>query len=110
MDSDKKAKLVEALRSGQYRQGRRALRTADGGFCVLGVACDVLGDGRWEQTSPEHLFRWEFVCDGSSCRAYPPPFLRERLGLTEEECDDLVDLNDGGTPFDELATYIEQNL
>lgn len=35
-----RAKWVEALRSGEYRQGSGSLQ-ADGKFCCLGVACDV---------------------------------------------------------------------
>ena len=32
---------VEALRSGDYKQGKGALRTADGDYCCLGVACEI---------------------------------------------------------------------
>ena len=34
-------KWVEALRSGAYKQGRCALRSADDEFCCLGVLCDL---------------------------------------------------------------------
>lgn len=32
---------VEDLRSGKYEQGKKALKTADGKFCCLGVACET---------------------------------------------------------------------
>lgn len=32
---------VAALRSGQYKQGRRRLRSAADKFCVLGVLCNL---------------------------------------------------------------------
>ena len=32
---------VDALRSGKYKQGRRALRNVDNEFCCLGVLCDI---------------------------------------------------------------------
>src|SRR4051812_34484552 len=32
---------VKALRSGEYKQTKGALHTADGAFCCLGVACDL---------------------------------------------------------------------
>lgn len=45
MNAEVKAAWVAALRSGEYRQGRGALRQAgqDGipRFCVLGVLCDL---------------------------------------------------------------------
>ena len=42
-----RAELVEALRSGRYKQGRNALRNQKGRFCCLGVACDISGLGKW---------------------------------------------------------------
>lgn len=38
---------VKALRSGKYQQAIGRLRR-DGGYCCLGVACDVSGLGWWE--------------------------------------------------------------
>ena len=32
---------VDALRSGEYSQGRRKLRSADDQFCCLGVLCNL---------------------------------------------------------------------
>jgi hypothetical protein len=45
--------LVDALRSGNFTQGKRRLRNSDGRMCCLGVACEVaLGHDanivRWE--------------------------------------------------------------
>jgi hypothetical protein len=36
-------KWVEALRSGEYEQGTGRLKTRDGSYCCLGVACDISG-------------------------------------------------------------------
>lgn len=47
MNPDIKAKWVAALRSGEYKQGYGALHCGsddpkvDGGFCCLGVLCEV---------------------------------------------------------------------
>lgn len=41
---------VEALRSGQYQQGREVLRETDK-HCCLGVACAVTNLGHWEKES-----------------------------------------------------------
>ena len=41
-------RLVDALRSGQYKQRRGRLRdTFDNSFCVGGVACDVIDPTKW---------------------------------------------------------------
>jgi len=40
MNEEVKKKWVEALRSGEYEQGRCALNR-EGKFCCLGVLCDV---------------------------------------------------------------------
>jgi hypothetical protein len=34
---------VEALRSGNWKQGKYCLRSVDGSFCCLGVAAELLG-------------------------------------------------------------------
>ena len=45
-------KWLDALRSGEYKQGQKQLRVDDGdgtfSHCCLGVACDVSGIGHWE--------------------------------------------------------------
>jgi len=33
---------IEALRSGKYTQGNSRLRDREGGYCCLGVACDLV--------------------------------------------------------------------
>ena len=43
MNKEIKARWVEALRSGNYEQGRYNLRRDDQ-FCCLGVLCDVVKD------------------------------------------------------------------
>ena len=43
MKAELKTKWIEALRSGKYNQGRRALVTNQGSYCCLGVLCDVMG-------------------------------------------------------------------
>ena len=41
MNARIKRKWVTALRSGKYMQGRGFLKDEDGGYCCLGVLCDV---------------------------------------------------------------------
>jgi hypothetical protein len=46
VDRDHVRQLCEALESGQYEQARQALKD-NGGFCCLGVACDIVDSTRW---------------------------------------------------------------
>ena len=41
MNKEVKALWLDALRSGDYVQGKYALRTEDNTFCCLGVLCDL---------------------------------------------------------------------
>lgn len=43
MTAEIKQKWIEALRSGNYKQGTGYLKATDGTWCCLGVLCDVLG-------------------------------------------------------------------
>lgn len=48
---DRIRKWVKALRSGKYKQGRKALRTRRGNYCCLGVACDISKLSKWDTNS-----------------------------------------------------------
>ncbi len=41
MNPERKAQWVAALRSGEFPQGQSELKTAEGEFCCLGVACEL---------------------------------------------------------------------
>jgi hypothetical protein len=50
IDKDKLQSWLEALRSGKYKQGTQgALNDETGGFCCLGVLCDVHGEEPWRE-------------------------------------------------------------
>lgn len=46
----RRLKWIEALESGEYKQGKKQLGDAKTGFCCLGVGCMVLGTAY----QPEH--------------------------------------------------------
>ncbi len=101
-----RAKWVDALRSGKYKQTRSALRYGDA-YCCLGVACDVLGDGKWDATPMVDW--WEFwFSDGQRKAGDLPPSMLDRLGLSTDDQRVLMDLNDNGVSFDAIATHIER--
>jgi len=102
---------IKALRSGRYKQTRNALRY-NGGFCCLGVLCDLYrkdtGDGEWDYSSfidstgasstvipPRRVQRWAGLEDGN-------PLLGRELVATE--------LNDRGRSFTFIADRIEKYL
>lgn len=47
MPKELKAKWVAALRSGEYKQGIGAMRSADDGYCCLGVL-EMVAEGKVE--------------------------------------------------------------
>ena len=58
MDEQVKAKWVAALRSGEYKQAQRVLKT-DTGYCCLGVLCEL-----YRQEHPEASWQKSEVSDG----------------------------------------------
>lgn len=104
MDQKIKDRWVEALRSGEYEQGRGALKSGDR-FCCLGVLCDLFvkdGLGTWGQD----LF-------GSN--GYLPPVVVAWAGLRNKspavDSLTLTCLNDTfKTNFTQIADLIEAHL
>lgn len=118
MDQQLKAKWVEALRSNTYRKGTGFLqRTTDDNepqFCALGVLLDVSGVGKWLPDAPGHRVSYlmrnadgiPYYMTTGLTRA-----LRERFGLTEEQQDKVIELNDnGGFTLNRISDWIEAYL
>lgn len=119
MKADVKEKWVAALRSGNYQQGMRKLRGSHT-FCCLGVLCDIAAregvvealqsestsiyryqapDGEWSQTSLPNA-----VMDWAGLQSNDPLVVAEGCGVR------LSELNDGGSPFEKIASLIEEHL
>lgn len=104
---------VDALRSGEFRQGASALRRIDGGYCCLGVACAVwsrlgLVKGAFEQSMPSGS--WSFVIPDEESRYGDLPTSIKAAALIDSTTE-LVSMNDGkGKSFSQIADYIEANL
>ena len=104
-----KGKWLAALRSGEYRQGEGQLRSEDGGYCCLGVLCDVIDPEGWGRDDGE----WEWENHLSMLTAE----ICELMGLTDdgyfstavEGRHSLVALNDSGEySFGRIADIIEE--
>lgn len=103
MDPALKAKWVEALRSGEHKQCKNALH-ADGGYCCLGVLTVVAGyqiDTRRDRV----LRPGNNPDDTSSNEGYRA---LADFGLTDRI--PLINMNDEGKSFSEIADFIEANL
>lgn len=105
---------VEALRSGQYRQGHSALRNDDA-YCCLGVACEVYrqitGAGDWEREDSQ-TGRQAFRAGRSSSTVVLPKLVQRWLGLVTEggtynDSSLYKDNDEKGKTLEEIADIIE---
>lgn len=109
-----KRKLVKALRSGGYKQGKEQLKYYPDGetpnYCCLGVACEVLKLSEEEfayKSMPAQEIISKFGDFDYRENAYPET--KEEL----EEADPINKLayfNDHGKSFNWIAGYIERYL
>jgi hypothetical protein len=109
-----KEKLVIALRSGQFKQGRSKLYNSNtDSYCCLGVVGVVAGVNKMEMDTKGY-----FSCYTGEVPEKYPTFLTSGHGdLIEVRnaeyryLDDvLMVMNDVGKSFSEIADYIEKNL
>ena len=106
LDSYTKTKWVEALRSGKYKQGRKALKTSthDGIFhyCCLGVLAEILDPDEWENKTHPVEGVSEYWHRGDMSFLDP-----DTLDMDIQE--ELAHKNDIGTSFEEIARLIERD-
>jgi hypothetical protein len=109
MDPTVKARWVEALRGGEYRQGQGALRSAVNEFCCLGVLCTLVDPSRWGD-QPQ-AGRYGYHAADRPCRpsyGYPPEDVYVAIGLSSTVAGRLATKNDEGLSFSEIADLIEE--
>jgi hypothetical protein len=124
MNKEIKARWLEALRSGKYEQGTTYLKNGDK-YCCLGVLCDVVGvePELLSERSTRSAFEGEenvYLFDGS--KSFLSPRIANDVDLRTmgefrrvveykgQEFDSLVQMNDRGLSFAEIADVIEQQL
>lgn len=100
MDGKLKSKWVKALRSGNYKQTKGKLKSRNGGFCCIGVICDILGR-RWEWKDGDYVGNNIIVNEETK------DFAGDIWG---DVLQPLVQMNDDGKSFSEIADYIEECL
>lgn len=100
---------VEVLHSGKYQQVSGVLRTKENRFCVWGVACDLVNPSLWDLQAGRSFYRYS--SDGFFTKMFPPEEIyKDHFGLNEDETSILMDMNDAGRSFSEIADYIEDHL
>lgn len=108
---------VQALRSGEYQQGKKALRAQDS-FCCLGVLCELhrqAEGGEWvpglsETEAPAGSQEYH-ATNGDWDHSLLPEAVQEWAGLQSVSPGvgdkELPECNDRGWTFNQLADLIE---
>lgn len=106
MNKALKKKWVNALRSGEYKQGgNRLYNKKYDSFCCLGVLCDVAGIDRdeiWDESMPTR----------KQAKAIGLPYADEGVDYDTKKniTAKLANFNDDGKSFKWIASYIERYL
>lgn len=110
---------VDALRSGEYTQGKQALKFTKAGkcyHCCLGVLCelyDKYNEEKLTETISDNSRRI-IAFDGET--EILPERVREWAGLLNKRgsfnsgFESLMQFNDTGSSFEDIADVIEQNV
>ena len=120
MKPEVKKKWIDALRSGEYTQGRHMLQSEVGTFCTLGVLIDLaVQDGvcSWGDTKD----RDNEIINGDTSKYYEklPDYVADWAGLDSTNPNIYIDgtyyditwLNDiRKYQFDRIANLIEEQL
>ena len=129
MNPEIKTKWLEALRSGDYRQGRNVLKQQHGPkdtpqFCCLGVLCDLAIEDGLTVEVDEVFFNEKSNTYYNDCYELLPeavadwaglPSVNPEVNIYDHEVDaadltTIADLNDEGSTFAEIADVIEKEL
>jgi hypothetical protein len=115
MDQQVKSKWLEALRSGDFEQGKRWLH-ANGEYCCLGVLCEIAA----EEGVVTVGRRWQIITYDGVGNLLPQSVvdwagLDTPWGWQQEDgsqgyIPSLTSMNDEGVPFPEIADFIEKVL
>jgi len=108
-------KWVEALQSGDYKQGKYVLKKEDR-YCCLGVACDLYSK---EHSDFKIVSQEDCTFFGANSRGFSrgfgdsiflPSEVQEWLGLADKygnfDESSLMGMNDEGKSFEEIAEVI----
>lgn len=116
MDKEVKVKWLEALRSGEYKQGKLALHDiGDNTYCCLGVLCETLyipSDVKGiyyfhESEDPTEVEHDGKYYESQDHESIPGQF----MGVSQQNINHLIEMNDDGNySFKTIADWIELTL
>lgn len=134
MNSEIKTEWLAALRSGEYKQGTRALNT-EAGMCCLGVLCDLYvkkGNTQWVEEFVTENSDVDQMLIGQTIKGITDPITKHTdfgilpievqnwAGLVEnnpltvpnkkEDLQYISALNDQGLTFSQIADIIQYSL
>lgn len=136
LDPDFKATWLKALRSNRYQQTKGTLRQKfekGYGYCCLGVACNLVGNGKgwhvadnssgygakrfgWGDLSNDATMGFPFIDSALTVEVNPNCLTDHHSGRYSDRpvkvnaLSTLIDLNDDGRPFTEIADFIDKYL
>lgn len=102
-----KSDWLEALRGGEYEQGKEQLLDDTGKYCCLGVACAMIDDGEFLEQDGNQEF---ILAVDEPSAEIPDCLIGEGILPTR-----LANMNDGvgykkRQSFKQIANWIERNL
>lgn len=110
MNADIKQRWVEALRSGQYKQGSGCLKV-NNSYCCLGVLCELhrqdFPGEKWQREN-KNSSRFGYISGYKVCA--PPWEVSTWAGLDPSAYGLLADANDSGADFPTIASLINEML
>lgn len=110
---ENRAELVAALRSGEYKHARKAMRNNENMYCPLGIACEIYRKhhpetSRWVHIHPQPVY--SFQVDSNKClyASRPPYEVKKFFGLDGFTTGYIMVVNDNKLySLEECADYIE---
>lgn len=113
---DRMKMLIDAMRSGNYAQGRLSKRLGDS-FCAIGLACELSNLGSWAGKKGEHY--QDYVIGEKQSYQFLPQVIIDYYGFKTIESFPIVlankipklitDLNDSDRlSFGEIADLLEK--
>ncbi len=117
---------LEALRSGEFTQTKSVMHSREGGYCCLGVGCEVFkrttGIGEWVPEDWRASLGFKDDPETTGSVSYLTPTVKQWLGMdssdpgffgevvAEKDYGEVMtasSLNDAGFTFSQIADLIE---
>lgn len=93
----------EALESGEYKQCKNKLNIEDS-YCCLGVACEL-----YYKQIGELTIKTDGVSKTYDAHEFSiPNHVRQWIGLSHDDVQNVADKNDNGQSFIKIARYLRK--